>query len=133
MVNCVFCQIVSKKIKSLRIYEDESTLCLLDTHPISRGHSLIIPKKHFKNIFDVEENYLKQLIVSTQKVSKLLKKKLNADGVNVLHASGKFAQQSVFHFHIHVVPRYKKDKLDTWPKSNYKEQSLENIYKTIQK
>ena len=133
MVNCVFCQIIADKKESLKIYEDEMTLCLLDINPISRGHSLIIPKKHFKDIFDIEEEYLKKVIIATKKVSKLLKEKLNADGVNILHASGKSAQQSVFHFHFHLVPRYKNDGLDFWPKSNYHENSLDEVYQRIKK
>src|SRR3989344_7693685 len=105
----------------------------IDINPISRGHSLIIPKKHFKNIFDIDDKELKDIIITTKKISKLLKDKLNADGVNILHASGKSAQQSVFHFHLHLVPRYKNDRLDTWPKSNYQEKSLKEVYQKIKK
>ncbi|MFW9876181.1 MAG: HIT family protein [Candidatus Thorarchaeota archaeon] len=130
--NCIFCKIINGK-KALKIYEDKKTVCLLDINPISRGHCLIMPKKHFKNIFDINEEYLKEIICASKKVSKLLKQKLNATGVNILHASGKSAQQSIFHFHLHLVPRYKNDGLDTWPKSNYKEHSLEEVYQKIKK
>lgn len=130
--NCIFCQIINGK-KALKIYEDKKTVCLLDINPISRGHCLIIPKKHFKNIFDISEEYLRDVISTSKKVSEILKKKLNATGVNILHASGKSAQQSVFHLHMHIVPRYKDDGLDTWPKSDYKEKSLKEIYHKIKK
>ncbi|MHA1873838.1 MAG: HIT family protein [Candidatus Heimdallarchaeaceae archaeon] len=130
--NCIFCQIINGK-EALKIYEDKKTVCLLDINPISCGHCLIIPKKHFKNIFDINDDYLKDVISTSKKVSELLKQKLNATGVNILHASGKSAQQSVFHFHLHVVPRYKNDGLDTWPKSDYKEKSLKEVYQKIKK
>lgn len=129
--NCIFCQIINGK-KALKIYENEKTVCLLDINPISRGHCLIIPKKHFKNIFDVSEEYLKDIISTSKKISELLKQKLNATGVNILHASGKSAQQSVFHFHLHLVPRYKDDGLDAWPKSDYKEKSLKDVCDRVQ-
>ena len=133
MINdCIFCKIIASK-EAFKIYEDEKTVCLLDLNPIARGHSLIIPKKHFKNIFDIDDDYLKDIIITTKKISKLLKEKLNANGINILHASGKSAQQSVFHFHLHLVPRYKNDKLDTWPKSDYKEKSLKEIHQKIKK
>ena len=130
--NCIFCKIINEK-EALKIYEDEKTVCLLDINPISYGHCLIIPKKHFKNIFDISEEYLREVISTSKKVSKLIKQKLNATGVNILHASGKSAQQSVFHFHLHLVPRYKNDGLDTWPKSDYKEKSLKEVYQKIKK
>lgn len=130
--DCTFCQIINGK-EALKIYENEKTVCLLDINPISRGHCLIIPKKHFKNISDISEEYLRDVISTSKKVTKLLKQKLNVTGVNILHASGKSAQQSVFHFHLHLVPRYKDDGLDTWPKSNYKEKSLEEVYQKIKK
>ena len=77
------------------------------------------------------EDYLKQTIIVAKKVALILKQKLKLEGINILHASKKVAQQSIFHFHLHLIPRYKKDALDTWPKSNYKEESLEEIYKKI--
>jgi len=131
MAKCTFCQIVNNKMDSFKIYEDKNTVCLLDRNPISKGHSLIIPKKHFRNIFDIDKEDLKQTIIVVKKISNQLKEKLNAKGVNILHASGKVAQQSIFHFHIHLIPRYKNDKLDTWPKSCYKKSSLKEIYRKI--
>jgi histidine triad (HIT) family protein len=131
MEDCVFCKIINGEIPANKIYEDEKVLAFLDINPISKGHTLIIPKAHFENIFDIEENNLKEIISTGKKVSMLLKEKLNADGVNLLHASGKDAQQSVFHFHLHIVPRYKEDGLDTWPKSKYKELNFEEVINQI--
>lgn len=128
--NCVFCKII-KNEESLKIYEDEKTICLLDINPISKGHCLVIPKEHFRDIFDIDDDHLKNIISVSKKISTTLKQKLGATGVNILHASGDSAQQSVFHFHFHLIPRYKDDGLDTWPKSNYKEKSLEEIYQKL--
>ncbi len=129
--DCIFCKIAKGEIPSKSIYEDKNVIAFLDINPISKGHTLVIPKNHFENIFDIPESELKEIIDTSKKISILLKNKLNADGINILHASGKEAQQSVFHFHIHIVPRYKNDKLDTWPKSDYNELNFEEIIKKI--
>ena len=131
MEKCTFCKIVNGEIPSRKVYEDEKVLAFLDVNPISKGHVLIIPKKHFENIFDIDEDYLKKIITVSKKISLMVKDNLNANGINILHASGKDAQQSVFHFHIHLVPRYKDDKLNTWPKSDYKELNFDEIIKKL--
>ena len=133
MENCIFCKIVKGEIDSKKIYEDEKVLAFLDITPISKGHLLIIPKKHFENIYEIENSYLKEIISVAKIIAESLKKSLNAGSVNILHASGKDAQQSVFHFHIHLVPRYKNDGIDIWPKSDYKELNLDEIKNKITK
>jgi histidine triad (HIT) family protein len=130
--DCVFCKIVEGKLPSRKVYENRHILAFLTIEPISRGHLLIIPKKHFENIYDISESDLKEIIVSAKKIAKFLKTSLGATGINILHASGKDAQQSVFHFHIHIVPRYEGDSLDTWPKTNYKEKDFDKLLDNIQ-
>jgi histidine triad (HIT) family protein len=122
---------VKGEIPAWKVYENEKVLAFLTIEPISKGHLLVIPKKHFENIWDIKEDYLKEIIWAVREISNKLKKNLNATGVNILHASGKDAQQSVFHFHLHLVPRYKNDKMDTWPKSDYKELNFDKITKKI--
>lgn len=129
--DCIFCKIASGEIPCKKIYEDKKVIAFLDINPISKGHSLVIPKKHFENIFDIEEDTLKEIISIGKKISLTLKENLNADGINIIHASGKEAQQSVFHFHIHLVPRYRGDNLNTWPESNYNELNFEETLKKI--
>lgn len=129
--DCVFCKIVNDKISAKKILETKNVLCFLDINPIAKGHCLIIPKKHCKDIFDINTTTLKEIIETSKNVSMLARKKLGAAGVNILHASGVDAQQSVFHFHIHIVPRYKNDGLNTWPKSKYKELNLDNIQRIL--
>lgn len=104
---------------------------MLDINPVSKGHCLVIPKKHFQDIFEIDKKYLEQIILAAKKISILLRKKLNATGINILQANGKDAQQSVFHFHMHLIPRYKNDSIDTWPKNEYKEKPLEEVYNLI--
>ncbi|GIW65487.1 MAG: hypothetical protein KatS3mg094_006 [Candidatus Parcubacteria bacterium] len=80
------------------------------------GHTLIVPKKHYESLYDIPEKDLIELIKTSKKLTLAYKRKIKATGVNLLHASGKDAQQSVFHFHLHLFPRFKNDNLDTWPK-----------------
>lgn len=129
--DCVFCKIASGEIPCKKIYEDEKVIAFLDVNPVSRGHSLVIPKKHFENIFDIEEDTLKDIMYVVKTISLTLKENLNADGINIIHSSGKEAQQSVFHFHIHLVPRYKEDNLNVLSKSNYNELNFEETLKKI--
>ncbi|MBU3922768.1 HIT family protein [Patescibacteria group bacterium] len=108
-MNCIFCKIAKKEIPSEKIYENDKVFCFLDINPVSKGHTLVISKKHYENIFDIPENELKELISVVKKISKKRKKELNADGINLFNANGKIAEQSVSHFHIHIIPRYKND------------------------
>ena len=114
MKECIFCEIVSKKASAKIIFENEIVLAFKPLHQISKGHTLVVPKKHFESIFDIDKDILEKLIAVSKDLSEQLVKEHNATGINLLHASGKDAQQSVFHFHFHIVPRYKNDGLDLW-------------------
>lgn len=131
MENCIFCKIIAGEIPAHKVWENEKVLAFLDVNPIAKGHTLVIPKKHFVDVFDIELDYLKEIIAVAQKIAGDIKQNLGATGVNLLNASGKDAQQSVFHFHMHIIPRYENDGLNTWPNSNYKEDSFEKITKKI--
>ena len=109
---CVFCGIVNDDIPSTQIYEDEHVLAFLDINPIAENHTLIIPKNHYVNLYDIPENELKHLLVAAKRITLQLQNEHEVQAVNVLHASGVEAQQSVFHFHLHIVPRKKGDGLD---------------------
>lgn len=115
-IDCIFCKIIRKEIPSLKVFEDENCLCIIPKDMEVYGHILIIPKNHYTNIFDIKSKDLKNLICIAQKLSLHFQKNLGATGINLLHASGKDAGQSVEHFHFHVFPRFKNDNLDTWPK-----------------
>src|SRR5487761_638675 len=98
MNDCIFCKIVRGEIDAAKVYEDDDTLSFLDVNPLTKGHCLVIPKKHFENIFDIDKEILQKIISSAKNISEKLKKSLDAPGVNLVNASGKDAEQSVFHF-----------------------------------
>lgn len=132
MKDCIFCKIINGEIKAHKVYEDDFCLAFLDVHPATDGHILVIPKKHYENIFDVQNDDLHRLSDAVKKVSEKLKTNFNATGVNILNASGVDAQQSIFHLHIHVIPRFKDDKVNLW----FKEQqqivvNLDDVAKKI--
>lgn len=114
MSDCIFCRIVRGELPAQVHYEDERFLAFSPLDLASKGHLLLIPKAHFSDIFDIDEETVGKLFSTAKKISSDLIKKFNATGVNFLHASGKDAQQSVFHFHLHIVPRYPQDGLDLW-------------------
>ena len=131
--DCIFCKIVEGKIPSNKVYENSNILAFLTIEPLTLGHTLVIPKKHFENIFDVDERNLNEVSNAIKKISSSMRSSLNASGVNILNANGRDAQQSVFHLHFHIVPRYSNDNLDTWPKSDFKDNNLKLTSERIAK
>ena len=109
MENCIFCKIVQKDIPGKIIYEDDVCLAFLDLSQTADGHTLVIPKKHYKNILEVNDEILTHLIVVTKKLANKIVKNLNANGVNILTNANEIAGQTVMHFHIHIIPRYNQD------------------------
>ena len=109
MENCIFCKIVQKDIPGKIIYEDDVCLAFLDLSQTTDGHTLFIPKKHCKNILEVDDETLAHLIVVTKKLANKIVKNLNANGVNILTNANEIAGQTVMHFHIHIIPRYNLD------------------------
>jgi histidine triad (HIT) family protein len=114
-MSCIFCDIVAGKIPSSKIYEDDFVFAMLDIDQSVWGHALFIPKRHFENSFDIPDDILGRVMAAAKKVACHWKAKGLADGVNILHASGAEAEQSVFHFHIHLLPRRKGDGLHAFP------------------
>jgi len=117
MDNCIFCKIAQGKAKARITQQNKWAMAFVAKDETSKGHTLVIPKDHYESIFDIPKDCLQGVMELAQGLSRKLKAELGATGVNLLHASGKDAQQSVFHFHIHVVPRYPNDGLDLWIKS----------------
>jgi len=109
MEDCVFCKIVSGTFGSAKIWEDDQVLAFLDIKPLTKGHALIIPKQHVKDIFDLDPELLKKIAVTAQRISLAIKKSLQADGIRLSQSNGKAAGQEIFHFHLHVIPRYAND------------------------
>jgi histidine triad (HIT) family protein len=107
--DCIFCKIAAGEIPSYTLYEDEDFRVFLDLSPTSYGHALIIPKEHYKNLLEVDDNIASKALVLAKKVAKAMKESLNCEGINILQNNGEIAGQTMFHFHIHVIPRYKDD------------------------
>ncbi|OLC30103.1 MAG: hypothetical protein AUH81_20850 [Candidatus Rokubacteria bacterium 13_1_40CM_4_69_5] len=109
MTDCVFCKIRDGQIPSLKIYEDERTLCFMDINPLNSGHCLVAPKAHAPTIFDADEEDLMAAIATAKRVALALLRAVKPDGLNVLQANGAAAFQSVPHFHFHLIPRWTND------------------------
>ncbi len=109
--SCIFCKIVLKQAPVSIIYENENTLAFLDIRPLTLGHTLVIPKAHYVDIFDVSEYELCGVHKISKLISPAIKKATNADGISIIQQNGKAAGQDIFHLHIHVVPRFEGQKM----------------------
>ncbi len=128
----LFLDILTNKIPSTKIYEDENTFAILDVNPHSKGHLLIIPKVKYQNILDIPENILCDMIKTTKKLASAVKKALNADGVNIHMNNGHAAGQEIMHAHIHVIPRFEGDNIYSSPKHvSYKDGEEKDVAKKI--
>jgi len=105
----VFEKFVAKEIPSYIVYEDDLVMAFLDIMQSTKGHTLVIPKKKYENIFEIPEELLKHLIAVTKMLAEKIKIAFNADGINLLNNNGKAAGQTVFHYHFHIIPRYEND------------------------
>lgn len=107
--NCVFCKIIAGEIPSHTLYEDEMFKVILDVGPATKGHALILPKNHYANLYELPEEDAAQAIKLAKKMMIKITNKLNCDGFNIVQNNGEVAGQTVFHFHMHLIPRYKND------------------------
>ncbi|MBS3067756.1 HIT family protein [Candidatus Micrarchaeota archaeon] len=121
MTDCIFCKIIKSEIPSSKVYEDEHTLAFLDINPVTKGHTLVIPKQHCTDIFDMKEEDAKAVMATAKKVASAVFHGLNASGVNLLNSNKKAAGQEVFHYHMHIIPRYENDGVRMFPHEKYKE------------
>jgi histidine triad (HIT) family protein len=109
--DCLFCKIVAGEIPSSRVDEDERTVAFMDINPATRGHLLVVPREHATDLLEVPEADLDACARAAQRLARRIKERLGADGVNLLNSCGQAAWQTVFHFHVHVIPRYADDPL----------------------
>ncbi|MBI2076394.1 MAG: HIT family protein [Candidatus Aenigmarchaeota archaeon] len=132
MNGCLFCKIVKGEIPSKKVYEDSNTLAFLDINPANPGHTLVMPKKHAENIFDVEEDSLKSTISIVKEMAAAVKEKMNAAGVNVVQNNGKYAGQLVNHVHFHVIPRFENDNvIISYKRVQLTEKELDDVAKKL--
>jgi histidine triad (HIT) family protein len=110
--DCIFCRIVAGELPSETVQEDQHTVAFMDINPWTHGHALVIPRNHSPNIYEVSDEDLRHTAIAAKQLAVRVKERLRCDGVNVLNASEPAAWQSVFHFHMHVIPRYDDDPLE---------------------
>ena len=109
--DCIFCKIISGDIPSFKLYEDDETLSFMDINPASEGHALVIPKAHAANVHEISDEAIAATVRTAKKVATAVEKTLNPDGLNLVQCNGAAAAQSIFHFHMHVLPRAESDDL----------------------
>jgi histidine triad (HIT) family protein len=109
--DCLFCRIISGELPSTRIDEDERTVAFMDINPATRGHVLVVPREHSADLTEISDEDLAAVAAMGKRVALRQRERLGADGINLLNSCGKVAWQTVFHFHLHVIPRYTNDPL----------------------
>ncbi len=132
MSDCIFCKIAQGEIPSKTIYEDEKFRVILDLAPVTKGHALILPKKHAINLFELSDETAAEAIVLAKKIAGKMREKLKCDGLNLLQNNGETAGQTIHHFHIHVIPRYEGDGQELgWVPNEATQEELEMVRKEI--
>lgn len=129
-MNCLFCTIIAGDIPAHKVYEDEQVLAFLDIYPKTKGHTLVIPKRHAENVYDIPVEDLNQVIFVAQHIAKGMKTSLDTSGVNMFQSSGALAQQEIMHYHMHVIPRY-DDKQQISFATTYDGDDFESLAKSI--
>jgi histidine triad (HIT) family protein len=109
--DCLFCKIVAGDVPATLLHEDERTVAFMDINPATRGHLLVIPREHAANVHEIDPEDLKAVALTGKAMAQRVRDKLGADGVNLLNSTNAVAWQTVFHFHLHVIPRYEDDPL----------------------
>jgi histidine triad (HIT) family protein len=109
--DCLFCKIIARELPGQIIAEDERTVAFMDINPATRGHALVVPRRHSTDLLDIDPEDLAATVVAPQRVARRATERLGADGVNLINSAGRAAWQTVFHFHVHVIPRYVGDPL----------------------
>jgi histidine triad (HIT) family protein len=125
--DCLFCRIAAGEVDSEIVQEDEHTVAFMDINPWTRGHALVIPRRHSRNLYDIEDEDLHHTLSAAKRLALRMRDKLGCDGLNLLNSCEPAAWQTVFHFHVHVIPRYEDDplQLPTRPQEADQEQLAE--------
>lgn len=130
--NCIFCKIANGEIPSATLYEDNLVRVILDISPASKGHALILPKEHYANLYEIDEDMLKHVILIAKKMAVKMKEALGVEGINILQNNGEIAGQTVFHYHMHIVPRYADDQVNIkWKSGELSEENKEELIKKL--
>lgn len=128
---CIFCKIINGDIPSAKIYEDEDVLAILDISQATKGHTLVLPKKHFANLLEIEDYEYLKVMNKVKDLAKAITKAFNAKGCNILNNCGEAAGQTVMHFHVHIIPRYDNNDIKIEFTDNNSKFDLNEIKNTI--
>lgn len=128
----IFTKIIAGEIPSARVYEDEETFAFLDIAPKTPGHTLVVPKQQYANIYDIPEDTLCHVMRTVKMLAPAIKRAVQADGINIGMNNEPAAGQEVMHAHVHIIPRFAEDGLEFWPSGTYKEGEAEKIAEKIQ-
>jgi len=131
MSDCIFCKIIKGELPSFKVYEDEETMAFLDIKPVNQGHTLVVPKNHAKNIFDISAEDWLAVADTARKIAIAVEKGVDADGVNIAMNNREHAGQVVPHPHVHIIPRFKGDGIKLMPQRNYHEGEAESTAEKI--
>jgi histidine triad (HIT) family protein len=132
--NCIFCKIIGNEIPATTLYEDEYFKAIMDISPAAKGHAILISKKHVADIYEVDEETASRAFSVAAKIARAMKEELNCEGINILQNNGEAAGQTVFHLHIHIIPRYKGDTVDiTWKQGSYAEGEVQAVSEAIRR
>jgi len=129
--SCIFCRIAQKQLPASSVYEDEKVMAFLDIRPLNEGHTLVIPKAHYENVFDVPRELNAYIHGVTKQIAIAVKKAMNADGISIIQQNGKAANQDVPHLHVHVIPRYNGQKMPSFSETS--EANREQLSQTAAK
>lgn len=130
--NCIFCKIANGDIPSKEIYEDEEFKVILDLGPATKGHALILPKNHYRDLYELPDEAAAKVMLLAKKLAAGISEKLSCDGFNLVQNNGETAGQTVFHFHLHLIPRYKDDGQTLgWKAMKPSEEELDEVRKRI--
>ncbi|MBQ1871414.1 MAG: HIT family protein [Lachnospiraceae bacterium] len=130
MSDCIFCKLANGEIPTRKIYEDDLFTVFMDAGPVTRGHSLIVPKRHADNLYSLPDEEASKIMILAKKLATHMTEKLHADGFNIMQNNGEVAGQSVFHYHLHLIPRYKNDGHEgrvSWPTLSLSDEELDSI------
>lgn len=130
--NCIFCKLANGEIPTATLYEDEDFRVILDANPASKGHALIIPKEHYANLYELDETLAGKAMILAKKMITKLTEVLGCDGYNLVQNNGECAGQTVFHFHLHMIPRYKDDGVGLgWKLNKLTDEDREDILSKV--
>ena len=130
--NCIFCKLANGEIPTNKIYEDDDFTVIMDASPATKGHSLILPKEHYANLYEIPDEIAAKVFPLAKKLVSHMTEVLKCDGFNVLQNNGETAGQTVFHFHMHLIPRYEgKEQILTWSHETFTDEEMKEICNSL--